>query len=44
MENKSYNMHEDEYKFSSYMWRCMEKESEGLVMKMNMSYEMHCEL
>ena len=40
MEKNSYNIHEDEHKFSS----CMEKESEGLVMKMSMSYEMHCEL
>ena len=28
MDKKSYNMHEDEHKFSSCMWRCMEKEGE----------------
>jgi hypothetical protein len=38
MEKKSYKMHEDEQKFR----RCMEKESEELVVKMNTSYEMHC--
>jgi hypothetical protein len=33
----SYNMHEDVHKFSSCMWRCAEKESEDLVMKMRKS-------
>ena len=37
MEKKSYNMHEDEHKFSSCMRRCVEKESEDLVARIRNS-------